>query len=76
MTAHAELQASQSTVADLLAEARKRTLLLVSPLTEDELRMQHDILMSPVIWDPGTSLILKMSGWSRMSIRGEAVPRA
>ncbi|MEO8199593.1 MAG: ergothioneine biosynthesis protein EgtB [Gemmatimonadota bacterium] len=53
MTAHAELQASLGIVADLLNEARARTLLLVSPLTEDDLRVQHDILMSPVIWDLG-----------------------
>jgi iron(II)-dependent oxidoreductase len=53
MTAHAELQASPSLYADLLGEARSRTLLLISPLTEEELRMQHDVLMSPMIWDLG-----------------------
>ncbi|MEP6692383.1 MAG: ergothioneine biosynthesis protein EgtB [Gemmatimonadaceae bacterium] len=37
----------------MLAEARARTLLLVSPLAEDELRMQHDPLMSPILWDLG-----------------------
>ena len=38
---------------ELLTEARVRTLLLVSPLTEDDLRRQHDRLMSPVLWDLG-----------------------
>jgi iron(II)-dependent oxidoreductase len=53
MTAHAELRASPSHLADLLSEARARTLLLISPLSEDDLRAQHDVLMSPVIWDLG-----------------------
>jgi iron(II)-dependent oxidoreductase len=34
-------------------EARARTLLLVQPLTDAELRAQHDPLMSPIIWDLG-----------------------
>ena len=38
---------------DLLTEARARTLLLVSRLSEDDLRRQHDRLMSPVLWDLG-----------------------
>ncbi|HET6777276.1 MAG TPA: SUMF1/EgtB/PvdO family nonheme iron enzyme, partial [Gemmatimonadales bacterium] len=40
-------------VAAKLAEARARTLLLVHPLTDAELRLQHDPLMSPIIWDLG-----------------------
>jgi iron(II)-dependent oxidoreductase len=36
-----------------LEEARARTLLLVSPLGDEELHTQHDPLMSPVIWDLG-----------------------
>lgn len=40
-------------VADLLAEARVRTLLLLGPLSEEELRTQHDTLMSPLLWDLG-----------------------
>ena len=36
-----------------LAEARARTLLLVQPLSDAELRLQHDPLMSPIIWDLG-----------------------
>jgi iron(II)-dependent oxidoreductase len=36
-----------------LTEARARTLLLVSPLSEEDLRIQHDSLMSPILWDLG-----------------------
>ena len=41
------------TIADLLLEARARTLLLVAPLGDEDLRRQHDPLMSPVLWDLG-----------------------
>src|SRR5215207_6847156 len=40
-------------IADQLLEARARTLLLVAPLSDEELRMQHDPLMSPILWDLG-----------------------
>lgn len=40
-------------IARLLDEARHRTLLLVSHLTDDDLHRQHDSLMSPIIWDLG-----------------------
>jgi gamma-glutamyl hercynylcysteine S-oxide synthase len=40
-------------VADLLAEARARTLLLVAPLSDDDLTRQHSPLMSPIVWDLG-----------------------
>lgn len=36
-----------------LLEARNRTLQLLSPLTDEELRAQHDPLMSPILWDLG-----------------------
>jgi iron(II)-dependent oxidoreductase len=36
-----------------LAEARERTLEIVTPLSEDDLHRQHDPLMSPVAWDLG-----------------------
>ena len=36
-----------------LEEARARTLLLVAPLSDEELHAQHDPLMSPIIWDLG-----------------------
>jgi iron(II)-dependent oxidoreductase len=41
------------TLAEDLLEARARTLLLVAPLTDEELRTQHDPLMSPILWDLG-----------------------
>ena len=40
-------------IATLLNEARARTLLLVAPLSDDDLRRQHDPLMSPIVWDLG-----------------------
>ncbi|HZA93972.1 MAG TPA: ergothioneine biosynthesis protein EgtB [Gemmatimonadales bacterium] len=43
----------RGTIAAQLAEARARTLLLVQPLSDSELRLQHDPLMSPIIWDLG-----------------------
>src|SRR5918995_7248467 len=43
----------RGTIASQLAEARARTLLLVQPLSDSELRLQHDPLMSPIIWDLG-----------------------
>jgi iron(II)-dependent oxidoreductase len=36
-----------------LTEARERTLLLVAPLSDEDLRVQHDPLMSPILWDLG-----------------------
>jgi iron(II)-dependent oxidoreductase len=36
-----------------LLEARARTLLLIAPLTDEELHAQHDPLMSPILWDLG-----------------------
>ena len=36
-----------------LTEARERTLLLVASLTDEDLRVQHDPLMSPILWDLG-----------------------
>ena len=36
-----------------LEEARARTLLLIEPLTDEDLSVQHDPLMSPVLWDLG-----------------------
>jgi iron(II)-dependent oxidoreductase len=40
-------------IAALLQEARDRTLLLVSGLSDEDLHRQHDPLMSPIIWDLG-----------------------
>ena len=44
---------SKQEIADLLTEARERTLLLISGLSDEDLHRQHDPLMSPVIWDVG-----------------------
>lgn len=40
-------------IVDLLTEARCRTLRLVGSLSDEDLRVQHDPLMSPLIWDLG-----------------------
>ena len=40
-------------ITDLLAEARARTLLLVAPLSDEDLSGQHSPLMSPIVWDLG-----------------------
>jgi iron(II)-dependent oxidoreductase len=40
-------------IAAQLQEARARTFLLVAPLSDADLRLQHDPLMSPIIWDLG-----------------------
>ncbi|MEO7218684.1 MAG: ergothioneine biosynthesis protein EgtB [Gemmatimonadaceae bacterium] len=45
--------ALRSDICAKLMEARARTLLLLSPLSDDDLRLQHDPLMSPVVWDLG-----------------------
>ncbi len=44
---------SKQEIADLLTEARERTLLLISVLSDEDLHQQHDPLMSPIIWDVG-----------------------
>jgi iron(II)-dependent oxidoreductase len=53
MTTVALTRTVPRTIAEALREARDRTLLLVAPLNDDELRQQHDPLMSPVLWDLG-----------------------
>jgi iron(II)-dependent oxidoreductase len=40
-------------IAQDLEEARNRTLQLLSPLSDQDLRAQHDPLMSPMLWDLG-----------------------
>src|SRR5467141_493898 len=44
---------SKQEIANLLSEARERTLLLVFGLSDEDLHQQHDPLMSPIIWDVG-----------------------
>jgi iron(II)-dependent oxidoreductase len=53
MTARADLKLSPELFSKILEEGRSRTLLLVSPVTDDDLRIQHNPLMSPVVWDLG-----------------------
>src|SRR3982751_5724784 len=40
-------------IAQLLAEARDRTLQLIETVSEGDLRAQHDPLMGPILWDLG-----------------------
>jgi iron(II)-dependent oxidoreductase len=40
-------------ITELLREARERTIRLIEPVSDDDLRIQHDVLMSPVVWDLG-----------------------
>jgi iron(II)-dependent oxidoreductase len=44
---------SKQEIADRLTEARERTLLLISRVSDEDLHRQHDPLMSPIIWDVG-----------------------
>lgn len=44
---------SRAALAEELREARERTLLLLRPLSDEDLRAQHDPLMSPILWDLG-----------------------
>ena len=38
-------------IAELLEAARARTLALLEPFTDEELRVQDDPLQSPLVWD-------------------------
>ncbi|HSM15677.1 MAG TPA: ergothioneine biosynthesis protein EgtB [Gemmatimonadales bacterium] len=40
-------------IAERMGEARARTLELLRPLPREDLRIQHDPLMSPILWDLG-----------------------
>lgn len=53
MDLHLGRELSAEEVTALLAEARARTLLLTASLTDEDLRRQHDPLMSPIVWDLG-----------------------
>ena len=44
---------SRRQIAALLADVRTRTELLIAPLSDDDLHVQHDPLMSPIVWDLG-----------------------
>lgn len=53
MDLHAGRSLSESEIVMLLLEARERTLLLTAALSDEDLRRQHDPLMSPIVWDLG-----------------------
>src|SRR5215213_11299371 len=44
---------NKSVVVEGLTEARERTRLLLRGVSEEDLRTQHDPIMSPLIWDYG-----------------------
>ena len=44
---------SREQIAQLLEEARARTLQLIATVSEADLRAQHDPLMGPILWDLG-----------------------
>jgi gamma-glutamyl hercynylcysteine S-oxide synthase len=47
------LGGAESLVKDRLAEARRRTLALVEPVSDEDLHRVHSTLMSPLVWDLG-----------------------
>ena len=53
MHAHTAPSSTRDRIAALLEEARARTELLLRPLPEEDLSVQHDPLMSPILWDLG-----------------------
>lgn len=53
MQLHPGRALTRAEITDLLAEARARTRLIIGPLTEEDLRAQHDPIMSPILWDLG-----------------------
>ncbi|HEX6051270.1 MAG TPA: ergothioneine biosynthesis protein EgtB [Gemmatimonadaceae bacterium] len=50
---HPGVDSEVARVTELLREARERTLSLIEPLSDEDLRIQHDPLMSPIVWDLG-----------------------
>ena len=44
---------SRDVLARKLEEARERTRLLLGPVSDEDLGVQHDPIMSPLIWDYG-----------------------
>ena len=53
MRQHTEPLSLQESASQVLTEARARTLLLISPLSDEDLQVQHNTLMSPIVWDLG-----------------------
>src|SRR4051812_44076922 len=44
---------SKDVLVEKLEEARERTRLLLGPVSEEDLAIQHEQIMSPLIWDYG-----------------------
>jgi iron(II)-dependent oxidoreductase len=53
MDLHIGRRLTSAEISSLLSEARSRTFLLMSALSDEDLRLQHDKLMSPIVWDLG-----------------------
>ncbi len=64
------MTATPTAIAELLADARARTLLLIAPVSEADLRQQHDPLMGPVLWDLGHIAHFEAL-WLLDNLRGE-----
>ncbi len=47
------VDADVARITQLLSEARARTIRLIGPVSDEDLRIQHDPLMSPIVWDLG-----------------------
>jgi iron(II)-dependent oxidoreductase len=43
----------KNAIAERLADARRRTLLLIEPLTEEQLNRVYSPILSPLVWDLG-----------------------
>jgi iron(II)-dependent oxidoreductase len=71
MDLHAGRALEPYEIAELLHEARSRTLLLVSSLSDEDLRRQHSPLMSPIVWDLGHIAHFE-EVWLLENIEGEA----
>ncbi|MGE0066903.1 MAG: SUMF1/EgtB/PvdO family nonheme iron enzyme [Solirubrobacterales bacterium] len=52
-TQEADSKARRGEIADLLAEARRRTLALVEPLDDEQLNRVYSPILSPLAWDLG-----------------------
>jgi len=53
MSSHSSHAPTLDALLGLLEETRRRTLLLIEPVTEEDLRRQHDPIMGPILWDLG-----------------------
>ena len=47
------VDADVARITELLREARARTVCLIESVSDEDLRVQHDPLMSPIVWDLG-----------------------